>query len=84
MVALGPHASALPVLFELSLDRREEILAHQGGNLDEDLILRRCIDPRDGSTGMLGAAALRAEPLRLVWPRRVSCRKPPSPCTRGS
>src|SRR5512135_894202 len=43
--ATAPVATALPVLLELSLDRPEEFLAHQGGDLDEDLIFRVCIDP---------------------------------------
>src|SRR5580704_1087630 len=33
----GPFATALPVLLELSLNRPEEFLAHQTGDLDEDL-----------------------------------------------
>src|SRR5262249_7832004 len=37
-------APALPVLFELSLDHPEEVPAHQPGDIDEDLILRRRID----------------------------------------
>ena len=43
--AAGPVATALPVLLELSLDRPEEVLAHQPGDINEDLIFRRCIDP---------------------------------------
>src|SRR6266545_4159581 len=43
--ALRPVATALPVLLELSLNHPEEFLAHQPGNVDKDLIARRCIDP---------------------------------------
>ena len=43
--ATGPVATALPVLLELSLNRPEEFLTHQPGNIYEDLIFRRCIDP---------------------------------------
>ncbi len=64
-VAMGPLATAAPVLLELGLDRPEELLAHQSGDLDEDLLLRGCVDPRDGPTRLLGPAALRAQPLRL-------------------
>src|ERR1700722_8312772 len=41
--ATGPFATALPVLLELSLNRPEEFLAHQTGDLDEDLFFRGCI-----------------------------------------
>src|SRR5271165_408481 len=43
--ATGPVATALPVLLELSLNRPEEFLAHQPGNINENVIFRRCIDP---------------------------------------
>jgi hypothetical protein len=43
--AAGPVATALPVLLELSLDRPEEVFAHQPGDFNEDLISRGCIDP---------------------------------------
>ena len=43
--ATGPVATALPVLFELSLNRPEEFLAHQPGNINENLIFRKCVDP---------------------------------------
>src|SRR5262249_13151236 len=65
----GPVATAAPILLELRLDRPEELGAHQPGDLDEDLFLRWCIDPRDRSPRPLGAAALRPEPLRLQRPR---------------
>src|SRR3954447_3987708 len=35
--ATGPVAAALPILLELSPDSPEEFLAHQAGDLDEDL-----------------------------------------------
>src|SRR6516165_10550191 len=38
--ATGPLATAAPVLLELRLDRREEILVHQRGDIDEDLLFR--------------------------------------------
>jgi len=40
-----PVPTTLPVLLELSLDRPEEVFAHQPGDFDEDLIFRGCIDP---------------------------------------
>jgi hypothetical protein len=43
--ATRPVATASPVLLELSLDRPEEVLAHQPGDFYEDLVLRECIDP---------------------------------------
>jgi hypothetical protein len=43
--ATGPVPAALPVLLELGLHRPEELLAHQSGDINENLILRRCIDP---------------------------------------
>src|SRR6516165_11699098 len=43
--ATGPVATASPILLELGLDRPEEVLAHQGGDVDQDPIFRRCIDP---------------------------------------
>jgi hypothetical protein len=45
VTATGPVATALPVLLELSLDRPEEVFAHQSGDFDEDLISRGGIDP---------------------------------------
>ena len=69
--ATGPLATAAPVLLELGPDRREELLAHQRGDLDEDLLLRGCIDPRDGAAGLLGAAALRRSRCGLRSPARV-------------
>src|SRR5262249_10240563 len=67
--ATAPVATAAPVLLELRPGRPEELRAHQPGDLDEDLFLRRCIDPRDRSPRLRGAAALRPEPLRLQGPR---------------
>src|SRR3954453_11168546 len=43
--ATGPIATASPILLELGLDRPEELLAHQPGDIDEDLILRCDVDP---------------------------------------
>jgi hypothetical protein len=37
--AARPVATALPILLELSLDRPEEFLAHQSGDINEDLIV---------------------------------------------
>src|SRR6516165_4063678 len=71
-------APALPVLLELGPNRPEEVLAHQGGDVNEDLILLRCIDPRDRAPGVLGPAALRAEALRLELARaRLAERRRP-------
>jgi hypothetical protein len=36
---------ASPVLFELGLDHLEEVRAHQPGDVDENLLLRWCVDP---------------------------------------
>jgi hypothetical protein len=63
--ATGPVAATLPILLELALDRPEEIFAHQPGDLDENLIFRGCVDPRDGTPGLLGTTTLRPETLRL-------------------
>src|SRR5262249_12533575 len=38
-------APAAPGRFELSLDHPEEVRAHQPGDVDENLVLRRCVDP---------------------------------------
>src|SRR5262249_7888273 len=66
-------ATALPVLLELTWTRPEEFLAHQPGDLDEDLIFRGSIDPRDGAPGLLRTATLRAEALRLeLTPARLA------------
>ena len=76
--ASGPVAAAPAVLLELSLDRTEEILAHEAGDFDEDSIFRRCVNPRDRPPGLLGAAALRAEALRLELSRaRLAERRRP-------
>jgi hypothetical protein len=58
--AAGPFATAVPVLLELSLDRREQVLIHQCRDIDEDLLLRRCLDPSDGTAGLFGTASMRA------------------------
>src|SRR5512135_146051 len=43
--AAGPVAAASPVLLELGLDRPEEVLAHQAGHFNENLVLQRCVHP---------------------------------------
>ncbi len=69
--ATGLFATTLPVLLKLSLNRLEEFLAHQPGNVDGDLLFRRCIDPRDRTPGLLRTATLRAQALRLEGAARV-------------
>src|SRR5512147_2515963 len=65
---LGTSALASPVLFELRLDCGEEGLVDNRGDVDQDLAIRWCIDPRDRPPGMLRASALGPELLGLERP----------------
>ena len=42
--ATGPVPAALSVLLELGLHRPEESRAHQSGDINQNLFLRRCVD----------------------------------------
>src|SRR5439155_10676094 len=59
---------ALPVLLQLPLDRREEFLADQGGHIDQDPVLLRCVDPGDRSPGKRRPAPQGPKTLRLERP----------------
>src|SRR6516225_5716481 len=67
-VALGFRAGtpSLSIFLELSLYGREEIFAHQRGNIEQNLVISGCINSRHWTSWTLGTTALGTEPLRLV------------------